>query len=187
MGPFEGGAIIFITSTIVWPQVQLQGGNTAGPSEQDPVLPTVSLPHQEASISLLSFSIRGHKSPILTSWWNGIFCIRHPLFWGRAPGSYMIMSFTPKFRDATAGKPVPCYCVKPGIILCAVKDKSISHNSLEIHLRFWKCNILTTLWKSEKEKQILNLSNKGAVVIVGHSLRTVDPPDYTSWQYTLFL
>ena len=29
------------------------------PSEQDPVSPTVSLSHQEASISLLSFSIRG--------------------------------------------------------------------------------------------------------------------------------
>ena len=30
------------------------------PSEQDPVSPSVSLSHQEASISLLSFSIRGH-------------------------------------------------------------------------------------------------------------------------------
>ena len=31
MGPVEGGAIIFITSTIVWPQVKQQGGNTAPP------------------------------------------------------------------------------------------------------------------------------------------------------------
>ena len=30
MGPFEG-AIIFITSTIAWPQVKQQGGNTASP------------------------------------------------------------------------------------------------------------------------------------------------------------
>ena len=30
-GPSEGGAIIFITSTIVWPQVKQQGGNTALP------------------------------------------------------------------------------------------------------------------------------------------------------------
>ena len=29
------------------------------PSEQDPIFPSVSLSHQEASISLLSFSIRG--------------------------------------------------------------------------------------------------------------------------------
>ena len=31
MGHFEGCAIIFITSTIVWPQVTKQGGNTAPP------------------------------------------------------------------------------------------------------------------------------------------------------------
>ena len=31
------------------------------PSEQDPVSPSVSLSHQEASISLLSFSIKGQK------------------------------------------------------------------------------------------------------------------------------
>ena len=31
MGPVEGGAIIFITSTMVWPQVKQQGGNTAPP------------------------------------------------------------------------------------------------------------------------------------------------------------
>ena len=33
----------------------------AGPSEQDPVFLTVSLSHQEVSISLLSLSIRGKK------------------------------------------------------------------------------------------------------------------------------
>ena len=32
------------------------------PSEQDPVSPTVSPSHQEASISLLSFSIRGQTN-----------------------------------------------------------------------------------------------------------------------------
>ena len=66
-------AIIFITSTIVWPQVKQQGGNTAPPinrklkiywtwprpSVQDPVSPSVSLSHQEASTSLLFLSIRG--------------------------------------------------------------------------------------------------------------------------------
>ena len=31
MGPVEEGAIIFITSTIVWPQVKQQGGNRAPP------------------------------------------------------------------------------------------------------------------------------------------------------------
>ena len=31
MGPFEGGPIIFITSTIVWPQVKQHGGNTTPP------------------------------------------------------------------------------------------------------------------------------------------------------------
>ena len=31
------------------------------PSEQDPVSPSINLSHQEASISLLSFSIRGQK------------------------------------------------------------------------------------------------------------------------------
>ena len=67
--------IIFITSTMVWSQIKQQRGNTAlpikqkiglkiywalpCPSEQDPVPPTVNLSQQEASISLLSFSIRG--------------------------------------------------------------------------------------------------------------------------------
>ena len=31
MGPVERGAIIFITSTIVWSQIKQQGGNTAPP------------------------------------------------------------------------------------------------------------------------------------------------------------
>ena len=67
-------AIIFITSTIVWPQVnnrketQLHPStkkwikdllSMAPPSEQDLLSPFVSLSHQEASISLLSFTIRG--------------------------------------------------------------------------------------------------------------------------------
>ena len=71
--------IIFITSTIVWPQVNNGGWgwvvgtqphpstenwikdllSLAPPIEQDPVFPTVSLSNQEASVSLLSFSIRG--------------------------------------------------------------------------------------------------------------------------------
>ena len=74
MGPFEGGAIILITST------SLVSGQTTGrehspthqqkiglkiywawphPSEQDPVSLTISLYHQEASISLLIVSFRG--------------------------------------------------------------------------------------------------------------------------------
>ena len=66
------GAIIFITSTMVWSQVKQQGGNTAlpinrkldyrawpHPSEQDLVSPSVSLSHEEASISLFSLSLRG--------------------------------------------------------------------------------------------------------------------------------
>ena len=65
-------AITPITPTIVWTQAKLQGGNTAPltstenwikfwphPSDQDPDSPTASPFHQEASISLLSFSIRG--------------------------------------------------------------------------------------------------------------------------------
>ena len=66
--------IIFINTTIVWPQVKSREGTQlhpltenwikdllrmARPSEQDPVFPSVSLSHQEASISLLSFFIRG--------------------------------------------------------------------------------------------------------------------------------
>ena len=65
--------IIFITSTKMESQVKQQGGNIAlpisrklkiywawlCPSEQDPVAPTVSLSHQEASRNLLSLSIRG--------------------------------------------------------------------------------------------------------------------------------
>ena len=65
--------IIFITSIIVWPQVNSREGiqphppienwikdslTWPYPSEQDPVSPTVSLSHQEASISLLSLSLR---------------------------------------------------------------------------------------------------------------------------------
>ena len=33
----------------------------------------------------------------------------------------------------------------------------------------------------------MNLGKNGAVVSVGHSLRTVDGSDYTSWQHILFL
>ena len=74
--------IIFITSTIVWPQVKQQGGNTACPSTENwikdllsmvlpirtrPSFPSVSLSHQEASISILSFSIRGSVSQSVQS------------------------------------------------------------------------------------------------------------------------
>ena len=73
-------AIIFIT--IVWPQVKQQGGNTDkpinrkldlkvtekkkvtehGPTHQNKTqFATKSVSHQEASISILSFSIRGQK------------------------------------------------------------------------------------------------------------------------------
>ena len=66
--------IIFITTTMVWSQVKQQGGNTAPPitenwindllsmphpSELDPVSPSVSLSHLEASISFLTLFIRG--------------------------------------------------------------------------------------------------------------------------------
>ena len=78
-------AIIFITSTIVWPQVNNRREHSSThpqkiglkiywawprPSE-DPVYPSVSLSNQEASISLLSFSTRGqtenHSHRILTN------------------------------------------------------------------------------------------------------------------------
>ena len=68
-------AIILITSTIVWLQVNDRERTqhhsltenwikyllSMAPhsSEQDPVFPSVSLSHQEDSISLLSFSITG--------------------------------------------------------------------------------------------------------------------------------
>ena len=70
----EEVTIIFITSTLVWSQVNSREGTQLHPStekwikdllsmtppiEQDPVSPSVSLSHQEASISLLSFSMRG--------------------------------------------------------------------------------------------------------------------------------
>ena len=66
--------IIFITSTIVWPQVNSRDGTQLHPSteswikvcwtwphpsEQDSLFPSDSLSHPEGSISLLSFSIRG--------------------------------------------------------------------------------------------------------------------------------
>ena len=65
--------IIFITSTTDWPQVKQPGGtqlcpltenwtkdlpNTAPPIRTRPSFPSVSLSHQETSISLLSFFIR---------------------------------------------------------------------------------------------------------------------------------
>jgi len=63
-------AIIFITSTIVWPQVNQQPHsstenwvkdllNMARPIRTRPSFPSVSFSHQEASISLLSLFIRG--------------------------------------------------------------------------------------------------------------------------------
>ena len=74
IGPFEGGPIILITSTIfdfrsnsregTCPTLEQKIGlkiywTWPRPSEQDPDSPSVSLFHEEASISLLSFSIRG--------------------------------------------------------------------------------------------------------------------------------
>ena len=69
----DEAAIFFITSTIAWPQVKQQGGNTAHPSTENWIkdllsmaLPIrtrpsflLSLSHQKASISLLYLSIRG--------------------------------------------------------------------------------------------------------------------------------
>ena len=64
-------AIIFITSTLVGSQVKQQGGKQPRPSTENwikhlmsmvpPIRtrPTVSLSQQEASISLLSLSVRG--------------------------------------------------------------------------------------------------------------------------------
>ena len=66
--------IIFITSTIVWPQVNNREGTQPHPSTENrtkdllimalpirkrPRFPLVSLSSQEASINLLSFSMRG--------------------------------------------------------------------------------------------------------------------------------
>ena len=66
--------IIFIISTIVWPQVNSREGTQLHPSTENwikdllsmalpirtrPSFPSVSLSHQEASISLLFFSVRG--------------------------------------------------------------------------------------------------------------------------------
>ena len=62
--------IIFITSTIIWPQIKQQRGNTAPPINRNwskdllsmapptrtRASPSVSLSYQEASISLLSFN-----------------------------------------------------------------------------------------------------------------------------------
>ena len=66
--------IIFITSTIVWSQVKSMKGTKLHPYTENwikdllsmvppirtrSVSPSVGLSHQEASVSLLSFSIRG--------------------------------------------------------------------------------------------------------------------------------
>ena len=70
----EGGHHYLHISTIAWPQVKSREGTQLHPStenyikiywawphppEQDPVSSSVSLSHHKASISLLSFSIRG--------------------------------------------------------------------------------------------------------------------------------
>ena len=75
MGPFEGGRhyLYYFHKSLASGQIigreyspdhQQKIGlkiywSWSRPSEQDPVSPSVSLSHQEASISLLSFSIRG--------------------------------------------------------------------------------------------------------------------------------
>ena len=74
MGSFEGSHHYFITSTIVWSQVISREGMQLHPSTENwinhllsmappvrtrPGFPLVNLSHEEASISLLSFSIRG--------------------------------------------------------------------------------------------------------------------------------
>ena len=88
--------IIFINTTIVWPQVKSREGTQlhpltenwikdllrmARPSEQDPVFPSVSLSHQEASISLLSFFIRGR-----TDWKPKSQNTNHLITWTTACG-----------------------------------------------------------------------------------------------------
>ena len=72
--PLKEATIIFITSTIVWRQVNNRERAQLHPSTENwskdslimalpfrtrPSFPSVSLSHQEASINLLSFSIRG--------------------------------------------------------------------------------------------------------------------------------
>ena len=73
MALLEEVAIIFMTSIIVWPQVNNREGMQLYPSIENwikvllnmarpitrPISPSVSLSHQQNSISLLSFSIRG--------------------------------------------------------------------------------------------------------------------------------
>ena len=64
-------AIIFITSTIVWHEVNSREGTQIHPSTENwikdllsmalPISFPLSLSHQEASKSLLLFSIRGQK------------------------------------------------------------------------------------------------------------------------------
>ena len=72
--PWKEVAIIFITSTLVLSQVKQQGGKQPCPSTENwikpllgmvppirtrPSFPTVSLSQQEASLSLLSLSVKG--------------------------------------------------------------------------------------------------------------------------------
>ena len=53
---------IFMTSTIVWPEINNREGRQLHPSKQDPVSPSVSLSHQGDSISLLSSPSEGRQS-----------------------------------------------------------------------------------------------------------------------------
>ena len=74
LGLLKEVTIIFITSTVVWPQVNSREGAQPRPSTEnwikdllilsrpsEPVSPSVPSSHQEATINLLSFFIRGQK------------------------------------------------------------------------------------------------------------------------------
>ena len=54
-------------------------------------------------------------------------------------------------------------------------------------LKILKMQHINYIVKIRKREANLNLRNNGAVVSVGHSLRTVEGSDYTRWQHILFL
>ena len=143
--------IIFITSTIVWPQDKQQGGNTVvahqqkirlkiygawpHPSEQDPVSPSVSLCHQEASISLLSFSIRGQ-----TKW--------KP----QSQKSNQLITWILALSNSMKLWAMPCRAIQDGQVMMESSDKTWS--SGEGNANYFRILALRTPWTVWKGKMI---------------------------------
>ena len=104
------------------------------PSEQDPVSPSVSLCHQEASISLLSFSIRGQ-----TKWNHNHSKVTKLITW--------ILTLSNSMKRWA----MPCRAIQDGQVMMESSDKTWS--SREGNANHFSILALRTPWTAWKRKK----------------------------------